>query len=194
MGLSIIKFISDFGDLAVLLPIAAAIQVWLLRASEARRPAAIWAISLLFCCGTTALLKIYFSACPYGGISSPSGHAALSVFVYGGLSVVGARARRFLKFVLPAAGVGLAVAILVTRVILGAHTIAEVMIGSAIGVMALVPFVETVIRHPVPSPTSSLIIVIILIALILHDNDVHLEGFLRFLGTYLHSFSANVCL
>src|ERR1700691_4225212 len=148
MGLSIIKFVSDFGDLAVLLPIAAAIQVWLLRAPEARRVAAIWAISLFFCCGATALLKIYFSACPYGGINSPSGHAALSVFVYGGLSVVGARAHRILKFILLAAGVGLAVAILATRVILGAHTVAEVLIGSVIGLIALAPFVWAVIRHP----------------------------------------------
>jgi membrane-associated phospholipid phosphatase len=195
MTLSIIKFISDFGDLALLLPIAAAIQVWLLRAPEGRRSAAIWAISLLFCCGATALLKIYFSACPYGGINSPSGHAALSVFVYGGLgAIVGTRARRSLKFVLAAAGVGLVVAILATRVILGAHSIAEVLIGSAVGVMALAPFAEAVIRHPVLSPTKSLVIVVILIAVVLHDKDVQVEGLLRLLGTYLHSFSANICL
>ena len=195
MGLSIISFISDFGDLAVLLPMAAAIQIWLLRAPEARRPAFIWAISLLFCCGATGLSKIYFSACPFGGINSPSGHAALSVFVYCGFAaILGARARRVLKFVLAAAGAGVAVAILVTRVILGAHSIIEVLIGSAIGIMALAPFAETVIRHPVLSPTKSLVIVIILIVLVLHHKDVQVEGLLRILGAYLHSFSGNICL
>jgi membrane-associated phospholipid phosphatase len=195
MTLSVIKFISDFGDLAVLLPIAAAVQIWLLRAPEGGRSAAIWAISLIFCCGATSLLKIYFSACPYGGINSPSGHAALSVLVYGGLAaIVGTHASRSLKLVLAAAEFGLVVAILASRVILGAHSIAEVLIGSAVGAMALAPFAEAVIRHPVLSPTKSLVIVVILIILVLHDKDVQVEGFLRFLGTFLHSFSPNICL
>lgn len=178
----------------MLLPIAAAVQVWLLCAPE-RRQAAIWAISLLFCCGATVLLKIYFAACPYAGIDSPSGHAALSVFVYGGLAaILGTRADRFPKILLTAAGIALLVAIPVTRVILGAHSITEVLIGMAIGGMALAPFAATIIRHPVLMPAKSLIIVTILIAVVLHDKDVQVEGLFRFLADYLHSFRANICV
>ena len=131
-------------------------------APEARRLAAVWAISLLFCCGTTVLLKIYFAACPYPGIDSPSGHAALSVFVYGGLAaILRTRADRFPKVLLTAAGAGLAIAIPLTRVILGAHSITEVPIGMAIGGVALTPFAATIIRHRVLMPAKSLIIVTI---------------------------------
>lgn len=179
----------------MLLPIAAAVQVWLLCAPEGRRLAAVWAISLLFCCSAIVLLKIYFAACPYAGIDSPSGHAALGVFVYGGLAaILGTRADRFPRILLSAAGAALVVAIPVTRVILGAHNIPEVLVGMAIGGMALAPFAVTIIRYPVLIPAKSLIIVTILIVVVLHDKDIQVEGLLRFLGNYLHSFRANICV
>ena len=54
--------LTDFGDLAVLIPLSAAILIWLLRNSSRAAPR--WILALGLCIGLTELLKIAFHACP----------------------------------------------------------------------------------------------------------------------------------
>jgi len=68
--------LTDFGDLAVLMPVAAAMLIWLPFYSS--RAALSWVLALGFCVGLTALLKMVFYRCPpVGDMHSPSGHASL---------------------------------------------------------------------------------------------------------------------
>jgi hypothetical protein len=69
--------LTDFGDLAVLFPLSAAILIWLLRNSSSAAPR--WVLALGLCIGLTALLKIAFHACPPAdNIHSPSGHTSFT--------------------------------------------------------------------------------------------------------------------
>jgi formate hydrogenlyase subunit 3/multisubunit Na+/H+ antiporter MnhD subunit len=70
--------LTDFGDLAVIIPLIVMTLAWLLCARTARG-VAWWAIAVLGCMGLTAIAKIFAYACsPAPDLQSPSGHASLS--------------------------------------------------------------------------------------------------------------------
>jgi hypothetical protein len=80
-----IKTITDFGDLSVLLPLVAVVAVWLM---AMRLPRALlwWLVAVALCMGSTAALNIYFFVCPpLTDLHSPRGHTSLSTLVYGAL-------------------------------------------------------------------------------------------------------------
>lgn len=82
------SFLTNFGDLAVLLPLAIVILLWLVTLRP-RRCAVWWAVAVGLCTGLTALLKIYFYVCPPSPeLQSPSGHTSFSALVYGTLALV----------------------------------------------------------------------------------------------------------
>src|SRR6185437_3022152 len=120
------------------------ILLWLVAAHSVKE-AFWWLVGLLLCIGGTALLKIYFLACPLDGeFTNPSGHASFSTLIYGGLAVVvGAELapgwRRAASF--GAAG-ALVAAICLSRVILRVHSAGEVMCGLVIGLLALTAFAQ----------------------------------------------------
>lgn len=188
------NFLTEFGDLAVLLPIAAVVLVWLLRSPESYRPAAAWAIALLLCIGTLGVLKTYFSACPTSLVKSPSGHAGLSMLVYGGLATCAAA--RFPRVAMPAliGGIGLALAIGLTRVALGAHDTAEIAIGFGVGGTALAIFAAGLLRQVPSVRIGPLILTAAILAGLLHGQDVHAEQLFQLLGPYLHAEGLVSCL
>lgn len=55
--------LTGFGDAAVLMPLAAVMLLWLL-VMRSQRGAVWWAITVAFCVGMTALLKVSFYECP----------------------------------------------------------------------------------------------------------------------------------
>jgi hypothetical protein len=59
-ALSALTAMTNFVDLAVLLPIATVIFIWLYYL-PARREAAWWALAAVLCMGGTAVLKVFFS-------------------------------------------------------------------------------------------------------------------------------------
>src|SRR5215471_18262782 len=120
--------LTDFGDLAVLVPLAVTILVWLLYVP---RGAARWTLALSICVGLTAWLKIVFYGCPPAGdMHSPSGHASLSTLVYGVLTLTAAAAwSGFRRVIVIGVGAGLILAIGVSRLLLDAHSLAEVGVG-----------------------------------------------------------------
>jgi membrane-associated phospholipid phosphatase len=185
-------FLTDFGDLAILLPLSAAVLVWLLWAG-ARGAAAWWIAALLLCVGGIGLLKIYFSACSTGpDPQNPSGHAGLAVLVYGALAAVTARAMQGRA---GGAALGLGTALILgiaaSRLALGAHSLIEVAAGLAIGLVALSLFLlfyrVRAVRSPLP-----LLLAAVFIVVLLHGRELHAEDFLHVLGFYLKT-GTGVC-
>jgi membrane-associated phospholipid phosphatase len=133
------KFLTDFGDSAVLLPMSAVMLIWLL----AMRPVAMalwWGGALLFLGGVMGGLKALFFACPpTADIISPSGHTGFSLLVYGGLAVIIAADRRalWLKALIILTALAFAVAIAVSRVKLEMHSTPETVIGFTVGAVSL---------------------------------------------------------
>ena len=129
------KFLTDFGDSAVLLPLSAVILIWLI----AMRPfiaALAWAAALVTLGAVLGGLKILFFACPpAANIISPSGHTGFSMVVYGGLAVIVAAQMlsRWLRVTVILAAVTLVIGIARSRVALEMHTAPETMIGFAVG-------------------------------------------------------------
>jgi membrane-associated phospholipid phosphatase len=175
--------LTDFGDAALLLPLSVAMALWLL----ARRPltAAIgWLAALGLCMGGTALLKIYFLACPLGDFASPSGHVSFSVLAYGGFAVIlGAEASMTRRFLVIAAAAGLIIAIALSRLFLGAHSPAEAAGGLAIGAGSLIPFARAYLRSPPASvPLRALVLATILLVAVFHGRQLHAEALFRAIG------------
>jgi membrane-associated phospholipid phosphatase len=184
------RFLTDFGDAMVVLPIAAATLAWLARIAGART-AGLWCLALLACGGGTALLKIYFGACaaPLPSIASPSGHTSMSTLVYGSLAlIVGAEAPSWQRFATAAMGAAAVIGIALSRVTLGAHSVEEVLLGLAIGGSALALFApryleaRSAARNVVP-----LAAVVVALMLLLHGHSAHLEALWRGIAAWLHN-------
>ena len=176
--------LTDFGDLAVLIPVSAVILIWLVRNSSRAAPRWIFALSL--CIGLTALLKIAFHACPPAdNLHSPSGHTSLSTLVYGALTLVSATAWPGLHRVLViAGGAGLILAIGVSRLLLDAHSVAEVGLGLVIGAVSLAMFSRQYLQAPTTKMWPLLVVAGVL-ALVLHGRELHAEQFLHRITGYL---------
>lgn len=137
--------LSGLGDVAVVGPASVAVFVALIWLG-ARREAAAFAIAIAAAMALALAAKIGFVACgfaePRFDIESPSGHAALGAAFWGCAAIVLAGGRRTgERLALYAAAAGLAVAVAYGRVALGAHTVAEVICGLAIGAVATALFV-----------------------------------------------------
>jgi membrane-associated phospholipid phosphatase len=180
------NFVTDFGDLAVLLPLATTILLWLLL-SGAREAALWWLAGLALCIGGIGLLKVYLAACATSGaLRSPSGHSGFSLLVYGGFAAcLGARvARRWRLLAMGAAAIVVA-GIAVSRLVLGAHTPIEDGVGLLIGGASLVLFVAgSGLRLEGPRPRP-LLTAAILIIVLLHGHELHAEAVLHAVGVYL---------
>ncbi len=179
--------LTDFGDNAVTLPLVALMAIWLL-ALHARAAACWWLAAAAFCIGVTALLKIYFFACPpIADLVSPSGHTSLSTLVYGGFGLVAVRqlsGRR--RFAFAAAFTVFIVSIAVSRFVLEAHSAVEIAVGLAIGLAALGVFDVGYRRYPPPrfAPLSLLAVAAILVAG-LHGHEIRVEEFLHAISAWL---------
>jgi len=148
---SIWRFLTDFGDTAVTVPLAIVMTVFLVAARQ-RRLAIAWALTIAGCAGLTATLKLALRVCghPLSGstLNSPSGHTAMSIAVYGGIAIVvgstlGLAARRGLF----AAAMVFALTIAVSRAVIHAHSPIEVAIGLAVGLVTLLIMMATTRRY-----------------------------------------------
>ncbi len=147
-------FVTDFGDSAVTLPLALLTSGFLLTVG-ARRTAVAWLVAIGGCAATMAALKLVFGACGHAtgpaGIVSPSGHAAMSTVVYGGLAVLVGRHQPLRRRWAAGAMAGLAViGIGLSRWVLDDHRLAEVALGLAVGAAALGLFAVRLGREPLP--------------------------------------------
>lgn len=181
------SFLTDFGDLATLLPLAAAILVWLL-AMRAHQAALWWLAALALCGGGIGLLKVYFVACGSAGqLQSPSGHSGLSALVYGVLAaLLTTRIEGWWRVAAPALCALLIAGIALSRWVLGAHTPPDVIAGLLVGFAALMLFLLGSAGKLAPSAsTRHLLLVAIIVMTVLHGEKLHAEAVLHAVGAYL---------
>ncbi len=181
--------VTDFGDLAVLLPAAAVMLLWLL-AVGSKRGAAWWLAALALCIGGTALLKIYFYACsPVPSLASPSGHSSFSTLVYGGLAaiVAGKLTGGWQRVLVLAGGVALIAAIALSRLVLHAHSPLEIVLGTALGLASLGLFAQGYVRaRPVAASLTPLLVAVAILGVVLHGHELRAEELLHAISRYLH--------
>ena len=150
MSKGLANVITDCGDLALLLPLAA-ILAFVLWRFESRAASIAWLQALAVCFVTTFLLKMVFLTCGHTwgvNILSPSGHASMSTAVYGGLTIVIARQFTRWRLAIVVCGVMLIAAIALTRTALHVHNQAEVAIGLGVGLISLSVFAWRYLQLP----------------------------------------------
>jgi membrane-associated phospholipid phosphatase len=179
--------LTQFGDLAVLLPLTAVMLSWLL-VIRFSGGAAWWTFAVVFCAGSTAVLKIFFYGCPLASdLHTPSGHSSFATLVYGAITLVSAtetaRVRRVMTI---GAGAGFILAIAVSRLLLSVHSALEVGVGLVIGSAALALFGQGYLRlraaqvWPPPLLIASAVVVFVL-----YGRELHAEELLRGISGYL---------
>lgn len=190
-----LQLLTDFGDTAVLLPLALVFFIWLLAARHVGT-ALIWLGVVIACNVVIGTLKLYFLSCPAGDmLRSPSGHTGFGILIYGSITLVLAKAvrQRWLRNLIIVAGAGLIVAIAVSRLILRNHSPIEIAIGAAIGSISLAVF-AALYRPGSGRPRQVFVLAAVglLVALVFHGERFRAEGFLRSLGTQL-GLSGEAC-
>lgn len=182
------KFLTDFGDSAVLLPLSAVVLIWLLATRSVG--AAIWWVAVLAVFGAViGGLKMLFFACPPAvDVRSPSGHTGFSMLVYGGIAVIIAAERRsfWSQAGIMLATIALVVGIAISRVTLHMHSRTETLIGFLIGAAAVAVFVfgyrRTTTNGRLMAP---LLFAVVLTAAIFHGTRLNAETNLHTLGGWL---------
>lgn len=176
--------LTDFGDAAILLPLAVAILIWL--RLGASRLAWAWMATVGFCAALTAILKVFFYACPPSAdIHSPSGHTALSILVYGTLTLVTAmQLGGWWRALAIAIGCGLILMIAASRLLLDMHSVPEIVLGILIGGGFLGLFARYLPRYR-RLKVWPLLLAAGLLVMILHGKELHAEEFLHRITGYL---------
>lgn len=191
--------ITGFAGQQVILPVLLAVAALLVIAGQ-RRAAFWWTLSVVLVLAIMLVAKIAFIPCgrylPFLDLRSPSGHAASAMAAYGGLAVLFARMDLHPRAGILALVVGLAVAVAigVSRVVVGAHTPAEVLFGSLIGLIgpALLLSRRDLIRRPLRMRWLLLVVVPLLLGLLLRDVELDAERQIDHVAFEL-SFLSGLC-
>ena len=188
--MSIWRFITDFGDTAVTVPLAALMLIFLTVARQPRL-ALVWAFAILGCAGVIGGLKLILDACGYpavagAGLTSPSGHTAMSVAVYGGFAaVIGGQLARPARAALMVGATTLIIAIPMSRIALHLHTGIEVTVGLMVGLVAVVIIIAAVAMRRDRLPILWLAGAAIVLAMVLHGERWPAEKAVRHLAGWL---------
>jgi membrane-associated phospholipid phosphatase len=172
-----VRYLTDFADQAVILPlvlataVALAIQGW-------RRGAVVWLLVVAVTFVAMVVFKVMFLACsPLFGpidVHSPSGHVAAATVVTGGLAAMLTRRR---ASILPAALLA-AIVIGLSRLLLGMHSVPEVILGALVGLAGA----AALLRFAGPPPRlkiAPLVAVIVAVAALFHGLHLPAEAAIR---------------
>lgn len=143
-------WITRFGELGIILPLALGIAVWLLVAARSGRPAVAWLIPLGIAIALTTASKIAFIGFGIGiasiNFTGFSGHAMFATATYPILAFALANRRRgdalpsarqaLVTRLAVVAGYLLALLVAVSRVMIAVHSYSEVVLGFALGAAA----------------------------------------------------------
>jgi membrane-associated phospholipid phosphatase len=170
-------FLTNFADQAVMLPVVIAIA-GVLAIQGWRRGALVWLGVVTVTFGLTLALKLVFLACPplFGptDIHSPSGHVAAAAVVCGGLAALLTRCR---ASILPVALLA-AVVIGVSRLVLGTHSVPEVVLGALVG-LAGAPALRVLAGAPPTMRSGRLLAVVVIVAALFHGTRLPAEAAIR---------------
>lgn len=186
--IAFVHTLTNCGDLAVLLPLAGVFTVWI---ALIRQPGTLmwWLAALALCIGVTGILKIYFFACPpLSDLHSPSGHTSFSTLIYGALTLaVATTLRGWRQTTVVGMGALFIAAIGVSRIIVQAHSIPEVLLGSVIGGLALALFGAGYLRKP-PSRTflAPLLVICAVTIILMNGHELRAEEMLHRIAIYLN--------
>lgn len=166
------KFITDFADQAVILPLVVviAIGLWV---QGWRRGAVAWITAIGATFSVVLVLKLMFIACGQGDIRSPSGHVAAAIMVTGGLGVVLRRTSVLPLAILCGAVIG------VSRLMLGVHSLPEVMIGAAVGLMGAIAMIKLAGRVPETLKIGGMVVTGMVVVLALHGLHLPAEAHIK---------------
>ena len=144
-------WLTRFGELGIVLPLALGVALWLLFAARSSRPATAWLVPLGVAAGVTTASKIAFIGFGLGlpsiNFTGFSGHSMFAAAVYPVLAYAIANRRReggrepsarALRWtaVAVAGGFGLALLIALSRVMIRVHSYSEVVLGFVLGAVA----------------------------------------------------------
>jgi membrane-associated phospholipid phosphatase len=182
------RFLTDFGDSAVLLPLSLVVLIWLLATRSVN--AAIWWVGVLVVFGAViGGLKMLFFACPPAvDVRSPSGHTGFSMLVYGSIAAIIAvqRRSRWTQAAIMLAVIVLVVGIAASRVILHMHSRTETVIGFLIGAVAVGVFFFGYRRTATGGRLMApLLFAVVLTAALFHGVRLNAETNLHTLGGWL---------
>jgi membrane-associated phospholipid phosphatase len=173
-----VRYLTDFADQAVILPLVLAVAI-ALAVLGWRRGALIWLLVVAGTFGATVAFKLMFLSCsPVFGpldVHSPSGHVAAATVVSGGLAAMFTRRR---VSILPAAVLA-AIVIGVSRVVLGMHTLPEVIVGAMIGLVGAAALLRLAGPPPPRLRVAPLIAVVVVVATVFHGLHLPAEAAIR---------------
>jgi membrane-associated phospholipid phosphatase len=174
--MNLLAALSDAGDSAVLLPLALLLIAALWR-YQSRAAATTLIVAMAACGAVMIVLKVTLIACGEvwnAGVVSPSGHAGMSTAVYGALGIIAARqAPRWQQPMIVLASWMFVGAIALSRIMLGAHSYAEVGLGLLVGAAALCLFAVPYFRLR-KAPLNLALLVVLVVAIVLIQQDAHL--------------------
>ena len=138
-------WLTNFGDLGVILPLAVLVGLWLSRV-QGPRLGLVWAAVFTASVGSIWGLKVFLAANPISlgtlTFHSPSGHACLSATLYGMAALLFASsARKAPRIIGIASMTAMIAAVTVSRVVLLAHSSADALAGAMLGLAWLIPIV-----------------------------------------------------
>lgn len=188
--------LSFLGDSALMLPSALLITLWLGVRHETRPLAWRWALAIGFGGGLVAASKIAFMGWRIGSASLDftgfSGHTALATAIWPVLLwLLASRWHPGMRWLLVAAGWMLGVAIGMSRLVLDAHSLAEVVFGFALGFSVSAYFLW--FRQPAARPhvrSTMWMAVLVLPALLVWRAPAPTQDFLEMLATRLAGIPA----
>lgn len=186
------RFVTDFGDQAVLLPLAVCVAV-VFASNGWRRGAFAWTAAVGGTFGLMLALKLSFLACghllPVAGLQSPSGHTAAAAAVYGGLLALAARRLTGSeRWALPCA-MFVAFVIGTSRVALGVHTGLEVVIGGSVGVCGALAAAMLAGAPPPTLKIGRVVAVSLTVLLLFHGFRMPAEAAIRTMAADLWPLS-----
>lgn len=173
LGDSVMISLTELGDAAVTLPVVTAVLLWLAW-KRAWRSVAYWLAAASFGAALTVILKAGFGLprpLPlYDGTVAfgfPSGHAAMSIVIFGFLAVLSARELSLRgQLVVYSVMAMLAGLIAFSRLYLGAHWLSDVLGGLSFGVAWVALLGIAYWRRPAPAVSARGLLAVAAIALI----------------------------
>lgn len=177
--------ITDLGDSAVTLPMAA-VTIAILCVTRRAKVALWWGGGIVACAAVIAFLKLTLAAvAPHHhsltGLTSPSGHAAMSAIVYGGfVLLIGPSLGRVWRVAAQVGALALILAIAASRVVLREHSIAETVVGLAVGLAALGGLRAGLARSPAERvPVAVLCAAALAVVGMMHGTRLRTEPIIR---------------
>lgn len=184
-----LRFLTDFADQAVVLPLILAVGLMLFIGGW-RRGAAAWIVTAGVTLGLMLVLKLLGIACGPAHLRTPSGHTAAAAMVAG--SLIALLLPRYRCAGTALAALGAAVLIGALRVAAGAHTVPEVLLGGSVGIAGAVCFAWFAGSRPAEVRLSRVLAVAIMVVALFHGDRLRAEPRIWWAASWI-SYQLGTC-